>query len=216
MLVKIILNIAIVCISFVGNFLSNDAFASDNKSIEKNRCKALVEFCPTCDYNQMISLINEWSYPSSLASYLKKIEPIKQDIEEILIDNEVSKYYLYLALAESGGDTKNVSSKKAKGLWQLMPYISKHYGLIVNSEKDERLDYKKSTEAAALYIKRNLDAFNGNALWGIAAYNAGGSNLKRITNYKVGDSITIVRKKSYQSYALAITVIKMIYVAECK
>lgn len=214
MFIKSILKI-IICFCFIILFTTNNVLASEKKSIERIKCDALVEFCPLCDYDQMINLIKEWSYPSSLESYLKKIEPIKQDIEEILVDNEVSKYYLYLALAESGGDTQNVSSKKAKGLWQLMPYISKHYGLIVDSEKDERLDYIKSTEAAALYIKRNLDAFNGNALWGIAAYNAGGSNLKRITNYRDGVSFSIVRKKSYQSYALAITVIKMIYVAEC-
>ncbi len=188
---------------------------AENHAEAMPKCKALVEFCPSCDYEEMMSLISDWSYPSSLNSYIENIKPIRKDVEEILEKNNVSKYYVYLALAESGGVIDNVSHKKAKGLWQLMPYISTHYGLKINSKTDERLDYRKSTVAAALYIKRNLDAFNGNALWGIAAYNAGGSNIKRKTNYRNKDSIKKVRSKSYQSYALAITVVKMIHVAEC-
>ena len=182
---------------------------------QTKECKALKEFCPTCDYQQIITLAKEWQYPSSLNSYLERVTPIKKDIEDILEQNGVSKYYLYLALAESGGDLNNVSSKNAKGLWQLMPYISAHYNLIITNNIDERLDYKKSTIAAAKYIKRNLSAFDSNALWAIAAYNAGGSNLKKLTNYKKGMSIKTVKPKSYSSYALAITVIKMIYTAEC-
>lgn len=190
-------------------------YGSIKQAVAKEKCQALTDFCPTCNYSEMIDLISEWTYPSSLYSYLEEVEPIREEVEQILEKHNVSKYYLYLALAESGGITNNVSSKQAKGLWQLMPYISRHYGLKITSKIDERLDYKKATEAAALYIKRNLDAFNGNALWGIAAYNAGGSNIKRKTNYRPNDSIKKVRSKSYQSYALAITVIKMIYVAEC-
>lgn len=190
-------------------------WGSFHKANAQEKCQALVDFCPACNYNEMIDLISEWNYPSSLHDYLEEVEPIRVEVESILEKHNVSKYYLYLALAESGGITNNVSSKQAKGLWQLMPYISRHYGLKITSNVDDRLDYKKSTVAAALYIKRNLDAFNGNALWGIAAYNAGGSNIKRKTNYKPNDSIKKVRSKSYQSYALAITVIKMIYVAEC-
>lgn len=189
---------------------------TNNHAEAGTRCEALVEFCPSCNYDEMINLISEWSYPSSLDSYIENIKPIRKDVEKILEENNVSKYYIYLALAESGGVIDNVSKKKAKGLWQLMPYISTHYGLKINSKTDERLDYKKSTVAAALYIKRNLDAFDGNALWGIAAYNAGGSNIKKKTNYRSKDSIKKVRSKSYQSYALAITVVKMIHVAECK
>lgn len=181
-----------------------------------NKCEALLDFCPECNYDQMISLIDEWEYPTSLYSYLENIAPIKKEVENILVNYGVSKYYIYLALAESGGITDNVSPKKAKGLWQLMAYIAGHYGLKTSGSNDDRLDYKKSTEVAAQYINRNLEAFDGNALWGIAAYNAGGTNLKKITGYKSGDSIIKVRKKSYQSYALAITVIKMIYIAECE
>lgn len=186
--------------------------ATDNN---QEKCEALVNFCPECNYEEMIKLINRWQYPSSLKHYLERVKDIRIEIENILEENNVSKYYLYLALAESGGVLDNESPKKAKGLWQLMPYISRKYGIIVNSEIDERLDYKKATIIAAKYIKRNLEKFDNNALWAIAAYNAGGSNLIKKTNYKKGDSINKVKEKSYQSYALAIKVIKMIYVSEC-
>ena len=150
------------------------------------KCDALIDFCPSCDYHKMIEYIDDWSYPTSLDKYLDNISSIKTEVEFILTKNGVSKYYLYLALAESGGDIKNVSKKNAKGLWQLMPYISNHYGLSITSKSDDRFDYKKSTVVAAKYMQRNLDAFDGNALWAIAAYNAGGTNLKRITKYKPG------------------------------
>lgn len=202
-------------IFFILFFILNIELYSISAHAQPNECEALKSFCPNCDYQQMITLAKEWQHPSSLNSYIERIKPIKEEVENILEQNGVSKYYLYLALAESGGDTKNVSTKNAKGLWQLMPYISLHYNLVINKNIDERLDYKKSTTAAAKYIKRNLTAFNNNALWAIAAYNAGGSNLKRITNYKKGMSIKNVKKHSYNSYALAITVVKMIYTAEC-
>lgn len=179
------------------------------------RCKALIEFCPSCDYKKMITSIKEWQYPSSLNDYLININPIRQEVEELLETNGVSRFYLYLALAESGGVVDNLSEKNARGLWQLMPYISRHYGLTINNKVDERLNYRKATEAAARYIQRNLKAFDNNALWCIAAYNAGGTNLKRLTGYTKGMPFSVVKQKSYRSYALAITVIKMIYTAEC-
>ena len=204
--------INIVFFALLNNIFLYDCYAKEKNATE---CKQLREFCPSCDYSYMMELINEWKYPDSLYEYIEEFSDIREDVEYILEDNGVSKYYIYLALAESGGNTESVSPKEAKGLWQLMPYISKHYGLEVSEEKDDRLDYKKSTLAASLYIKRNLNNFDGNALWAIAAYNAGGSNLKNKTSYRCGDDLSKVRELSYRSYALAVTVIKMIYEAEC-
>lgn len=211
-MLKHILITIVTCFMLVCFIDIKQAFSYDSQ----DRCEALLDFCPECNYEEMLELIDDWSYPSSLDKYLENIKHIKSEVENLLVTNGVSKYYIYLALAESGGDVKNVSNKNAKGLWQLMPYISNHYGLKITNKRDDRLDYRKATVVAAKYMQRNLEAFDGNALWAIAAYNAGGTNLKRITNYKQGDSIKIVRKKSYPSYALALTVLKMIYVAECE
>lgn len=156
-----------------------------------------------------------WPIPSSTAEYIERAAPFREQVENILKSEGVPPLFFWLCIAESGGDPDNISPAGAAGLWQLMPFIARHYGLKVERGNDERFDIEKSTRAAAKYIKRNLKAFNGSILWAIAAYNRGGTNLKRITGYKPGMPFNIVKTKSYASYALARTV-KALYMHECK
>ena len=75
-----------------------------------------------------------------------------------------------------------------------------------DADVDERFDVEKSTRAAAKYIRRQLDAFDGDMLWAVAAYNAGGTNLKRATGYRKGMDFETVRTIRPAAYALARTV----------
>lgn len=147
-----------------------------------------------------------WSVPNSLDTYCERIRPIQDEVCAILTEEGLSCDWIALALAESGGDPNNVSDKGAAGLWQLMPATARSFGLHVDSSVDERLDIHKSTRAAARYIRKHLKTFHGSILWAVAAYNAGGSNLKRKTAYHEGMSIEAVKQASYPSYALARTV----------
>lgn len=147
-----------------------------------------------------------WPVPNSLDTYCERIRPIQSQICAILTEEGLSCDWLALALAESGGDTNNVSNKGAAGLWQLMPATARSFGLRVDSSVDERLDVHKATRAAAKYIKKHLKTFHGSILWAVAAYNAGGTNLRRKTAYQKGMSIDAVKQASYPSYALARTV----------
>lgn len=122
------------------------------------------------------------------------------------MDEGLDCSWIALAIAESGGDTRNVSKVGAAGIWQLMPSTARHYGLRVDDVVDERFDVEKSTRAAARYIKKQLKAFDGDPLWAVAAYNAGGSNLKRATGYHKGMRIEVVRTVRPAAYALAKTV----------
>jgi membrane-bound lytic murein transglycosylase D len=55
--------------------------------------------------------------------------------------------FKYVAIIES--HLSNVISPMgASGFWQLMPVTAQHYGLIVNSEVDERLDVEKATRSS--------------------------------------------------------------------
>jgi hypothetical protein len=67
----------------------------------------------------------------------------------------------------------------AVGYWQFMDYAAKDYGLnIEDSAKDERMDFNKSTKAAARYLRdryRNLD----NWLLAVASYNWGEGNVRK-------------------------------------
>ena len=142
---------------------------------------------------------------SSVETYLERVEPIRAQVEAILADVGVPVYFLFLALAESGGDQRNVSPAGAGGLWQLMPATARAYGIA----PAERFDVEKSTRAAARYIRHLLNVFNGDYLWTIAAYNAGGHNLRKATGYKKGMSFEAVKTARPAAYALARTVQRM-------
>ncbi len=78
----------------------------------------------------------------------------------------------YLAVIESELKATAVSRVGATGPWQLMPVTAKLLGLKVGARNDERKQYVKSTNAAALYL-RDLYAQFGDWLLVMAAYNCG-------------------------------------------
>ncbi|HEY4156285.1 MAG TPA: lytic transglycosylase domain-containing protein [Puia sp.] len=116
----------------------------------------------------------------------------KKDLEELkswgqpylnLIDHILTQYSLpselkYLAVIESELKPTAVSWAGAVGPWQLMPATARELGLQVNRRVDERKNYRKSTRAAALYL-RDLYSEFGDWLLVIAAYNGGSANVCR-------------------------------------
>jgi membrane-bound lytic murein transglycosylase D len=94
-----------------------------------------------------------------------------------IIDGVLSKYGLptqlkYLAVIESELKSTALSGVGARGPWQLMPQTARELGLKVSRGKDERINYYKSTHAAAMYLKDLYNQF-GDWLLVIAAYNGG-------------------------------------------
>lgn len=98
-------------------------------------------------------------------------------IEAILKQYGIPADFKYVPLVESGlqGGT---STKGASGHWQFMPQTARDFGLEVTAELDERDNIRKSSIAAAKYIKYLYREFDSWTL-AAAAYNIGEGSLKR-------------------------------------
>lgn len=100
-------------------------------------------------------------------------------IERILRENGVHEDFKYVALVESG--LLNVGSPAgAKGYWQFLKSTGQEYGLIINSEVDERYHIEKSTRAAAKYIKKGRTKFDSYTM-AAASFNMGMNGLRKQT-----------------------------------
>ena len=84
----------------------------------------------------------------------------------------------YLPILESCFDTK-ADSGHARGMWQFIRSTGEEYGLSVGFFTDERLNWRKATHSAALYLKKLGDMFNRNWELALAGYNGGPNYMKR-------------------------------------
>ena len=117
--------------------------------------------------------------PHLVDSY-EKAKEYRQDIETIFNYHGIPSELYALASIESNYSPNAVSTQKAVGMWQFMSKTGIEMGLEINNKVDERKNWRKSTHAAAKYLKHLAeDFFDGNYELAILAYNAGVGNVKK-------------------------------------
>jgi membrane-bound lytic murein transglycosylase D len=106
-------------------------------------------------------------------------KPYFSMMDEVLTQHGIPKELKYLAVIESGLKYNAKSWTGAVGPWAFMPAAAKQYGLRVSKgQNDERLDYLKSTHAAARLLT-DLYSKYGDWLLVVAAYNSGPGNVDK-------------------------------------
>lgn len=113
-----------------------------------------------------------------MEKYLDRLPRYEALMKNILKEEGVPEELIYIALIESGFNSKAYSSASAVGYWQFIRGTGKYYGLKQNWLVDERRDPIYSTRAAAQYFKALYHAFGS---WHLAmsSYNAGEHRVLR-------------------------------------
>ncbi len=108
--------------------------------------------------------------------------PFGEDQQQARLKQLESQYNLPTTIldrvyqVESGRGKNLLSPKGAQGPFQFMPPTGRDYGL---NSMDDRMDFNKSSEAAAKYLSDLLKMFDGDVNKAVASYNWGQNNVKK-------------------------------------
>lgn len=121
-------------------------------------------------------------------------------MQKIFAEEGLPKDLTYLAMVESGFNTRAYSWAHAVGPWQFIGSTGRLYGLKQGWWLDERRDFERSTRAAARFLKDLHRQFDGDWYLAVASYNAGPGKLRRaIRKYNTRDFWKISRGKYLQT-----------------
>lgn len=139
--------------------------------------------------------IRQWKATSRLETAIQRLKQNNYAavIQQALTAQELPPQFMYLALQESSFQAEAIGPPtrygRAKGMWQFIPDTGRRYGLNIGPQQelgeydpgDDRHDFKKSTLAAAKYLRDiyRTDA-QASGLLVMASYNWGEGNVIRL------------------------------------
>jgi hypothetical protein len=142
--------------------------------------------------------------------WLKRSPRYLPFIEKELAANGMPDDLKYVAFAESALRPHAGSPAGAIGFWQFIRPTGIRYGLVINSDFDERRSIYKSTRAAIDYFKDLYSEFNSWSL-AAAAYNMGEEGLRsEILLQEVNDYYRLYLPLETQRYLFRIISAKLV------
>jgi hypothetical protein len=186
--------------------------------IEGTRIQPPLDFCgePVPLDNQEVRerlekemLITLGDRPQAIL-WLKRSRRYLPIIEKMLAQSRIPEDIKYVAIAESALRPHAGSPAGAIGFWQFMRPTAQRYGLVVDSDLDERRSVFKSTRAAIAYFT-DLHADLGSWTLAAAAFNMGEEGLKsEILLQKTRDYYRLYLPLETQRYIFRILSAKLI------
>ncbi len=120
-------------------------------------------------------------------------------MQQIFAEEGLPLDLVYLAMVESGFNTRAYSWAHAVGPWQFIPSTGRLHGLKSDWWYDERRDFEKSTRAAAQFLNYLYKRFDGDWYLAVASYNAGPGKISRaVKMYNTRDFWELSRGKYLQ------------------
>ncbi len=190
-LFSLLAGLLLVLSSITTAFALNGANTADNLSMVQ--LKAMVQIINNNNsiqiaatpevLSQLNSIRNDPKAKIYYQTALQKMNHYKPMIENQLQKRNMPKDLLALPLTESG--YKNLDASKnivsAAGVWQIVPATAHRYGLVINDNRDDRLNAVLSTKAALSYLSNLYNQFKD---WNLAliAYEVGEDRTQQLMN----------------------------------
>lgn len=131
-----------------------------------------------------------------MRSSLARMETYRSTVEKKLREYHMPSELIAVPLIESGYQNLSAErnpSSNAAGIWQFIASTARSFNMIVDKEKDQRLDVAMETDAAMRYLLMNKLRFND---WQLSAmaFNMGERSLQAAID-KTGsrDAWTVIR-----------------------
>lgn len=131
--------------------------------------------------NEMNNILSSEQARNFMRDSLRRMKNYQPTIQQALKQKSMPNDLLVIPLVESGYQPLDQSKNRvlAAGIWQIIPDTAKRFGLVINKERDDRLDTNLATNAALRYLSANYEQFHD---WKLAsiAYEIGENNTKRL------------------------------------